>query len=214
MPWTGWKSGRSRDCCGSGAERVGMEIGRISAIVLTGGFSSRMGRDKAELPFGDVSMLRFQIDRLRRLGIGDVIVSGRSGEAECARFVPDRIPHRGPLSGIHACLLEARGEAALVIAVDAPVVPESLLRELIARHESGVTLPVCEGRRQPMPGVYDRALAGLCGELLLGEDTSVRRLLRETTVREVAYTGDPRLLSGCNTPEEYAEVLRLAHELR
>ena len=57
----------------------------VSAAILAGGFSVRMGRDKASLPFGDVSLLEHQAQKLRMLGIEDIMISG-SGMEIAARI--------------------------------------------------------------------------------------------------------------------------------
>ena len=62
----------------------------FSAAVLAGGFSSRMGRDKACLPFGGTTLLGFQVGKLRALGIEDIMISG-SEQALTARAVSERL---------------------------------------------------------------------------------------------------------------------------
>ena len=173
----------------------------LSAAVLAGGYSTRMGQDKAALPFAGGTLLTHQVRKLRALGIGDVLISG----AEPG--VPDVYPHRGPLSGIHACLLAAKHDAVLFLSVDIPLVPETALLSLIEAHTGGVTLLEYEGEIEPLIGIYDRALAEDCEAILKTERTSVRRLLDRVTVRTVPYTGDPALLLNCNTPENYQALL-------
>ncbi len=181
---------------------------KTSGLILAGGCSSRMGRDKAELEYGGKSFLRHQIEKLRRLGIEDIVVAGREEEIPGCRCVPDRFPHRGPLGGLQAGLAAIREERALVTAVDTPLLPEDLLLELLARHRGGITLASCRGRLEPLIGVYDRTVAERCGELLAGEDRSLRHLLRSCGFREVEYTGDPALLMNCNTPDEYETLMQ------
>ena len=178
----------------------------FSGIILAGGHSSRMGRDKAELELGGRSFLRGQIEKLQRLGIRDILVSGYPGPVAGARCVPDVYPHRGPLSGLHAGLLAIRHDSALVLAVDTPLVPESLLRQLLERHSSGITAAAWGDEAEPLIAVYDRSLAPACERLLQGEKAAVHRLLREAGVSRVDFTGDPRLLLNCNTPEDYQRI--------
>ena len=189
---------------------------RTSAIVLAGGYSLRMGRNKAELDFHGKSFVQHQVDKIRRLGIEDIVLAGYSAPLEGARFAPDLYPHRGPLSGIHAGLLAIREPCALVLAVDTPLVPEALLLELLAAHQggvtvaeahrSGVTLTAFRGDVEPLIGVYDRALAQRCEDILQGSATSIRQLLHRVPLTALPYTGDPRLLANCNTPEEYERI--------
>ena len=61
----------------------------VSAVILAGGRSSRMGRSKAELPFGGGTFLSCQADKLRALGIRDIVVSGYPAPPEGVRCVGD-----------------------------------------------------------------------------------------------------------------------------
>jgi len=192
---------------------------RFSAILLAGGYSSRMGKNKAELPFGGMRMLDYQVHRLRLLGIEEILIAGYSGSLAysdrsgcgndpAVRIVPDLFPHRGPLSGIHAGLTAAGHASCLVLSVDAPLVPYSVLLELIEQHIAGVTVLGHDGQVEPLIGVYDRALAPLCGEILAGENSSVRQLFARADFRVFPSKAEPLLLSNCNTPEEYARLVR------
>lgn len=180
---------------------------RLSAIILAGGYSSRMGQNKAELSFHGVSLLQYQVNKLRSLGIEDILIAGYPGGPDGCRYVPDVYPHRGPLSGIHAGLLAAKEPRALVLAVDTPLVPESLLKELIEAHKAGITIVSCGGELEPLLGVYDKALARDCEELLRSAATSLRKLFQKVWVTTVEYRGDPAFLINCNTPEDYRKIL-------
>ena len=181
----------------------------FSAILLTGGQSTRMGQDKAALDFHGESLLRHQAGKLRRLGIEDLVIAGGDVSLPGARTVQDRFPGRGPLGGLHAALECIRNPSALVLPVDTPLVPEALLRELLAAHRGGATVVAAFDNIEPLIGVYDKALAPLCAELLQSGRCSVRRLLAAAGCTTVSYRGEADLLANCNTPEEYAHILKL-----
>ena len=184
------------------------ELKAISAIILAGGYSARMGTNKAELLLQGKSFLARQVEKMRTIGIRDIVISGYETTIQGTRFVPDIYPHRGPLSGIHAGLLAIRESCALVTAVDTPLLPEALLCQLIELHDHGVTLISHGGRMEPLIGVYDKALSRSCEQVLRGNRTSVKTLLRKTGCTVLEYSGDATLLAGCNTPEEYQRLLR------
>ncbi|MBR1659180.1 MAG: molybdenum cofactor guanylyltransferase [Oscillospiraceae bacterium] len=186
-----------------------MDIENCSAAVLAGGLSTRMGRDKAALPLGGTTLLAHQVRKLRSLGIRDIMVSGSALPADHARFVPDLFPRRGPLSGIHACLLAAEREHVLFLPVDVPRVPSEALRALILAHAGGATVLRHGGKTEPLIGVYAKPLAAEAEALLQTETTAVRRLLERTDALAVEFAGEAALLMNCNTPEAY-EALRLA----
>src|SRR5258705_13766374 len=79
----------------------------FSAVILAGGKSSRMGRDKAWLEAGGQSLLARQIGLVRELGAAEVFISGRAdadySEFGC-RVLQDKFPDAGPLAGIERAL--------------------------------------------------------------------------------------------------------------
>ena len=113
------------------------------------------------------------------LGIEDILIAGYEGPTEYGRCVPDLVPHRGPLSGIYIGLSEAAHTDCLVLRVDAPLVPFSVLVELMEQHCAGVTLLEHNGQLEPLIGIYNSSLAPLCGEILSGGNPSVKRLLEK-----------------------------------
>ena len=130
-----------------------MKAENISGIVLAGGFSRRMGTDKAELTLGGLTLLELQIRKLRQIGITDIMISGYGKPMEGTRAIEDIYPHKGPMSGIHACLKAAKSEACLVVSVDVPLFPAEWL----------------DARAVPVPG--DIAVYSLSG---VGSDVDAR----------------------------------------
>ena len=72
----------------------------ISMIILAGGASSRMGRDKSDLTIDGKTFLEMQIEKGEKLGISDILLSGYHGENKYKYpIIPDRFPGKGPLGG-------------------------------------------------------------------------------------------------------------------
>ena len=180
---------------------------RISAILLAGGQSSRMGTDKAELIIAGKTMIEHQVEKLRRIGIKDIVLSGYSKALPGTKSVRDIIPRCGPLSGIHAGLQVICEQSALVLAVDTPFIPEALLEQLVSEHRGGITVVEAEGRLEPLIGVYDKSLFTACERLLHEKNTSMRALLSTEKSRGISYNGEIPLLANLNTPDEYKLAL-------
>ena len=180
---------------------------RFSAILLAGGKSARMGNSKAELPFDGMRMIDHQVQRLRMLGIDDIVIAGYAGSVPGARSVPDERPHMGPVGGLKAGMDAAVHEKCLVLSVDAPLVPFGVLFELMHGHQRGISVIEHEGQLEPLIGVYDRSLKDVCAELLAGERASVRRLFDRSVFQTLHCEADTLLLSNCNTPEEYRNMV-------
>jgi molybdopterin-guanine dinucleotide biosynthesis protein A len=127
-------------------------------VILAGGRSTRMGRDKAALPVGEATLLDWMV---RRLGpaFAETIVAGAAAPAG-ATEARDQRADSGPLAGIEAGLLAARSPLVFVVACDMPYAGVRLARFLLARcagHEAAV--PRLEGRAQPTCAVYAREAA-------------------------------------------------------
>jgi len=140
-------------------------------VILAGGRSRRMGRDKATLPVDGVTLLEWMV---RRLGpeFAETIVAGAPAP-EGAREASDRRADAGPLAGIEAGLLAARSPFAFVVASDMPRASARLAAVLLARcagHDAAV--PRVDGRAQPTCAAYARTSAVKIGAFL---DRGARR---------------------------------------
>ena len=186
---------------------------KVSAIILAGGISSRMGMNKAELIWNGQTLIEHQVNKLRSMGIDDIIISGYPKPIEGTRFVADKYPLKGPLGGIHAGLLAAENAHCLVLSVDAPLVPAETLTELIENHirySSNITILSHGDKTEPLMGVYERWLGSIAETILQSDNTSVRVLFKKAGLSTFEYSGDEKLLFNCNTPSEYTELLKTA----
>ncbi len=185
-----------------------------SAIILAGGKSSRMGQKKATLTLRGKTFLEIIIGKLRNIGITDIVLSGFEPSDPDVKYAKDIYQNKGPLAGVHAGLKAVQGDFTLVLAEDAPLVPEDFLKKLIESHMNGdkpVTVAVCGSRLQPLVAVYDCDLAGRCDELLQGGGGTLKDLIREAGCTKLAFEGEEMLIRGCNTQEEYEAVRKLAN---
>jgi molybdopterin-guanine dinucleotide biosynthesis protein A len=130
----------------------------ISAVLLAGGQSRRMGRDKAAILFRGKTLWQIQLDLLHKLQPAEIFVSARTDPAwrpPDLTFVPDEPPSRGPLSGVTATLARSRSSHLLVLAIDMPSMDEKHLRYLCDKIEPDCgVLPMMGNRAQPLAAIY------------------------------------------------------------
>lgn len=181
----------------------------FSMIILAGGKSSRMGRDKADLCLEGKTFLQIQIEKGRQLGIRDIQVSGYRGRGCEIPVTPDRVPGKGPLGGLETCLRLAKEEQCLVLSVDAPLVPvqelEGLLRASLET-EAPVTVLRQGDREQPLVAVYRRSLAdAMLEEITVGKG-SVFALLNRVGYSTYSCAC-PQAAANVNTPQAYQALL-------
>ncbi|MCI2426042.1 molybdenum cofactor guanylyltransferase [Candidatus Acetothermia bacterium] len=192
---------------------------KISAIVLAGGNGERLGIDKARLDWKGESLLAQMVQLLKEdceevlIAVGKVRPLGLQNRV---RVVEDRLPMKGPLSGLHAGLSAATFPCCLVVACDMPFLSPKLLGFLLSRSVTGMGVLACEigGHVEPFPAVYPRSILPLIERAISSDRLSVQDLLRriacpvisEQEVRAV----DPELYSfiNLNTPTDVQRWLK------
>ena len=182
----------------------------LSGVVLAGGASRRMGTGKAGLPLEGKTLLAWQAEKLRSLGIQDILLSGGDcPELPGARVIPDKLPGRGPLGGLYSCFLEAKNSHCLVLSVDTPLVPPSALAKLV---RDGAVLRHA-GKPEPLIGVYDTSLAEALLPMIK-DGGAPSRVLEAFTSSYFDYAGPEAFLINCNTPREFSQARDLVNEYK
>lgn len=183
----------------------------VSAIVLAGGQSRRMGRDKALIDYQGRPIIAHVIDTLRALSNDLVVVSNRSDLYGLfgARVVPDYDPPCGPLGGIAAGLQAARHPLAVVVACDMPFLNVALLRWLIALAERyDAVVPQTGDEFEPLHAVYRRECYNPIARRLERGERRVISFFADVRLRSVPESEwrmlDPagRSLVNLNTPDD------------
>ena len=154
---------------------------KVSAVLLAGGKSRRMGRDKAEILFRDRPLWQRQLDLLRTREAEQLLVSAQTDPpwrpADVA-FVADDQPSRGPLSGIAAALSRTTTAHLLAVAIDMPFMTANYLRGLCQRIQPGLgVVPVIESRAEPLAAIYPREAHDEVIGALSGNDFSLQSLV-------------------------------------
>jgi molybdopterin-guanine dinucleotide biosynthesis protein A len=132
----------------------------LSAVVLAGGESRRMGRDKAWVMCDGKPLIRLAVDKVRELGVGEIFISGRPGEDYSGLKCPvllDLEPGFGPMGGIERGLHECTSPLLLVLAVDLARMTGAYLRKLAARCDplTGV-VPELNAKLEPLAAIYPK----------------------------------------------------------
>jgi molybdopterin-guanine dinucleotide biosynthesis protein A len=197
--------------------------GSISAAILAGGQSTRMGIDKAFVEVGGMPVIVRIIERLRGLGSETVIIAN-SPQEYIHLGLPvhvDLIPGKGPLGGLYTALSVTQGDHTLVVSCDQPFLNRSLLDFLLSLREGyDVVVPLNrENYPQSMHAVYSKACLKPIRSRLEINQLKVIGFFPDVRVREVVGAEidrfDPQRWSfiNVNTPEDLIEAQRLAEEL-
>jgi molybdopterin-guanine dinucleotide biosynthesis protein A len=181
----------------------------FGALILAGGRSSRMGTDKASLPYRGLTLLEHMRGLAAHAGASAVIVSGGSrGE------LPDPVAGAGPVAGLCALAVHVASGSGplrwLVLPVDMPRVQLPLIHRLVRADSRSVCYA---GRPLPLALTLDtdaRAVLARVGKkLAAGESVAVRQVLE--MLGSTALTpeqGEEEQLMNANTPAEWDQLVR------
>lgn len=201
------------------------ETDGLCVAILAGGRSSRMGVDKALLPWGNGQL----IDQVIRVaeqvkGTVDVIVVGDRPEyhGRGARVVADLFPGAGPLGGIATALRSSPGDRVLILAVDMPMLSIDLLNAMALRQFGGdAQVPRVEAepgsagpreyietlhaiyRRSCLPAIESRLREGRLKIVDAFDELSVDYLDGDWLRR---YDPELRSFENANTPGDYSRI--------
>lgn len=162
----------------------------LVVILLAGGSSRRMGRDKALLDWQGKPLLRILIERFKVAGFS-VLVAGGSGSwakrlsSLPAPVVTDLPAHEnfGPLAGIEAGLLSTKAEKIGVVACDLPYAEPKLIAWLAEKlADADAVIPLADSEPQPLHAVYSRTCLPKLVAQLESNDKSVKAFLRQLKV--------------------------------
>src|SRR3990167_7393360 len=141
---------------------------RITAIILAGGKSSRMGFDKAFLRIRHRPIIADILDKLKNIFDEILIVIspsrafGYSANSTDLRVVSDVFPEKGPLGGIYTGLLNSKTKYNFVAACDMPFLNAALIRYLVEhKGDYDIIIPKMGKEFHPLFGIYSKNCIGV-----------------------------------------------------
>jgi molybdopterin-guanine dinucleotide biosynthesis protein A len=195
----------------------------ISAAILAGGQSSRMGANKAFVQVGGRPIIERVIKRVHPLANELVIVTNAPTEYAHLGLpiFTDLLPGKGPLGGLYTAISQTMGDYTLAVSCDQPFLNPELLRFLLdLRHSYDVIVPLNrEDYPQSLHAVYSKDCLMPIRRCLDADRLKVIGFYADVHVRSVTSEEidrfDPERLSffNVNTPDDLAEAERLAHSL-
>ncbi len=153
---------------------------KITGILLSGGKSSRMGREKGNIRIGKKLLYQYPLGILDSL-CDEILIStcDQLFIEEDHEQVCDEIPGIGPIGGIYTCLKRSSNHLNIVLSYDLPMVNPDLFRELISfADQSDVVLPAMSGGKpEPLCGVYNRSITEILGQQIGKKIYAVHKVL-------------------------------------
>ncbi len=116
---------------------------KLTGIILAGGKGIRLGRNKGMAELNGRHLIEYVIENLSEI-CDEILISSNSDQCEKFGFpvIPDRYHGKGPMAGIHACLVESKNEHNIIVSVDTPFVgPEFIQFLLNSKNDSLIAAP-------------------------------------------------------------------------
>ena len=165
----------------------------VSGIVLAGGVSRRLGRNKAIEPVGGEPLISRVIGRLSRITVETVVVvadAKKGGELplpDSATLVSDKYPGGGSLGGIFTGLSATERDWGIVVACDMPFLNTEMLAHMLSKREGyDIVVPVLDGRPEPTHAVYSKACLPYMERRLQANELKIAGFFDEVRVNYVS----------------------------
>ncbi len=197
---------------------------RITTVVLAGGQSKRMGKDKAFLEWNGKSFLQHILEQVDTFS-SQIIISGNKEkdlylkEAKHIKNKPvvvkDIDPYSGPLNGIVSCYEFIKNETVFIATCDTPVIKEDVVYFFLENigDFQGI-VPTINGKFQPLNTIYKKEAIKNAKVLYKKGVKSLFRWIKDINVKYINESQlkiyDPELLmfKSINTPSDYLEFLK------
>ncbi len=198
---------------------------QFSAMLQAGGKSSRMGADKALVPFMGTTLLGYVIDQLRPFCDDIAIISNRPEDYERFQLpiFQDVYPEWGALGGLHAAVYHSKCELCMVLACDMPFIQMDLLLYMVRESQGyDAVIPRLDqsGFTEPFRAVYRQSTLPYIEAAINNGQRRVNSFFDQVSIRfleqKEIQVFDPALRSffNVNTPEDLQIARQMARETR
>jgi molybdopterin-guanine dinucleotide biosynthesis protein A len=187
----------------------------VTGVILAGGHSSRMGSNKALLPYKGGRFIEVIHRRLTAL-FGDVLIVTNTPEQYVflpCRKVMDIHPGMGTLAGLHAGLSHSETDYIFAVACDMPYLNSALIRRIAAlRDGAAVVIPEGDKGLEPLHALYGRQCLAPMEQALLADERRIVSFFPQVPVRHLSRDAvamfDPAFDSfrNINTPADYFKL--------
>jgi FdhD protein len=189
------------------------KIEGVTGVILAGGASSRMGRNKALLEVDGSPIIARTYQTLARLFHEVIVVTNSPQDYDFlpCRKVPDIFLGYGSIAGLHSALAHSSTSHSFVAACDMPFLDATIIRHLCDTQKEGydAVIPFSEGGQEPLHAVYSSACTDVFENAIQNGERKILDILNRVNIRQIPYEevrrigGQTTSFLNVNTPEEY-----------
>lgn len=183
------------------------------AVIFAGGQSSRMGKDKALLPFGKYKTLTaYQYAKLKKV-FHTVSISAKENkfDFDCP-VIEDVYKESSPLVGILSIFETLQDvDEVFILSVDAPFVDNLIIKQIMEKNTKSADVVVAKSPNgiQPLCGLYKRSILALAHKQYKKNNHKLQDLLAIATTETVVFR-ENKPFTNLNHPKEYEKALKLS----
>jgi molybdenum cofactor guanylyltransferase len=159
-----------------------------SAIILSGGKSSRMGSDKGLVLLKGIPMIQHIINKLKSFGFSELIIVANNPAYEKFPYtiIKDKHKEKGPLGGLYAGLTASKSNMNIVISCDTPLIDEKIIQLLLNQtHDNRPAYISFNNKSHYLIGLYSKNLIEDIEKRIVADDLAVKNLLKDHDAREI-----------------------------
>lgn len=192
------------------------KIDGVTGVILAGGSSSRMGRNKALLEVDGIPIVTRIYRTLAGLFHEVIVVTNSPHDYDFlpCRKVPDIYPGTGSIAGLHSALAHSSSAHSFITACDMPFLDPDLIRYLCAAREGGydAVTPFSDGGQEPLHALYSSGCRDIFENAIRHGERKILDILGRMNVRQVSCDelqragGQVSSFVNVNTPEEYEKI--------
>ncbi len=184
---------------------------KITAYILAGGKSQRMGTDKGLLDLNGTTFASHICDALAPIENVEIVIisSNAAYDALGFRRIEDMIADKGPVGGIYTALKDSKTKLNLILSVDVPLVSTQLLTWLLQEHDDTIMMTQLQvgEKTSPLIAVYDRSCKIVFGEHIAAKQLKLRKVVEDLTNSTLIVPQKwEKQIQNINTPEEYKKI--------
>ena len=181
----------------------------IPCVIFAGGKSSRMGKDKSLLPFGEYSTLcEYQYRRLEKIFKKVYVVTKEPSKFPFkANFLEESYSVFAPTTGFVTLFEQLQDEAFFVLSVDTPFVDFAIIEQLFLEYKktNQTTLTKLHNKLEPLCGIYTRSLEKEFVKMLQNNEHKLSKMLQKQHISFVTFKEEKKFFN-LNYQDDYIKA--------
>ncbi len=194
-------------------------MAKYVGIILAGGKSRRMGKDKSLLDFQGRTLLQRTIDEQRKI-LDHVYVIGKGNEYfENATGIYDKIEDKGPIGGLYTALCEIKTDWYLISPCDMPFLNHKDLEEIIEESKIGdydAIIAESENGYEPLVAAYSANIFPLMQKNMDNGNYAVRALFNQINKKYIKFNAqifEKDIFFNINYPDDYKSAIQIENKV-